>query len=434
MDNFDQINDPFLNIYELFCHYKQKFFSNVLDPVSVEWSSKMTLCAGICKFSKVGMLKECRVVLSEPLLKFRPNSDLLNTLLHEMIHAYLFMTGKYQASTEENGGHGPEFLELMYSINMIEKTNITVYHSFHDEVDLYRVHWWKCQRCGRLVKRAMNRAPSSADYFWDAHQKNCAGEFLKFREPWSPKISKKMIALEKKNNRKHGTCNDKTTFANAKTASSIHRKQKKKQEKNKSEDTPKNRGERDETTGKKRASSLQTILDDFSMSEKEKKNHIQQPNKKLKMSPSSSPPSTTPISNFFGLTEKQLQSIHQKNDKFNIEKSTTILDRIAKDEMLEDDDVLLMKTSTSTEKGSQRDGGNKQFYHKKQLTGNDDHGNEIILIHDDDSLSSSSFVDEDNGGINSVITDNDTDTDNNNNNNEDVDVDEDERSTDCCDV
>lgn len=43
MDIFDEIGDPFLNIYELFCYYKQKFFSNVLDSVSVEWSSKMTL-------------------------------------------------------------------------------------------------------------------------------------------------------------------------------------------------------------------------------------------------------------------------------------------------------------------------------------------------------------------------------------------------------
>jgi hypothetical protein len=42
----------------------------------------MTLCAGLCCFD--GQL--CSVRLSAPLLRLRPRSDTINTLLHEMIH------------------------------------------------------------------------------------------------------------------------------------------------------------------------------------------------------------------------------------------------------------------------------------------------------------------------------------------------------------
>lgn len=41
--------------------------------------------------------------------------------------------------------------------------NITVFHTMHDEVNLYRTHVWCCNRCGNTVKRAMNRPPQEAD-------------------------------------------------------------------------------------------------------------------------------------------------------------------------------------------------------------------------------------------------------------------------------
>ena len=46
-------------------------------------------CAGTCAYQRHG---GCKILLSEPLLKFRPQSDLKATLLHEMIHACLFLT------------------------------------------------------------------------------------------------------------------------------------------------------------------------------------------------------------------------------------------------------------------------------------------------------------------------------------------------------
>lgn len=30
-------------------------------------------------------------------------------------------------------------------INTASGSEISVYHSFHDEVDVYRTHWWRCE-------------------------------------------------------------------------------------------------------------------------------------------------------------------------------------------------------------------------------------------------------------------------------------------------
>lgn len=71
---------------------------------------------------------------------------------------------------------------------------MTVYHTMHAEVDNYRRHWWKCDRCEHIVKRAMNRRPQEADCRgrmgkgsacadpqcnYHMHIKKCGGEFIK---------------------------------------------------------------------------------------------------------------------------------------------------------------------------------------------------------------------------------------------------------------
>lgn len=71
----------------------------------------MTSCAGICSYQGRGGM--CSITLSEPLLKLRPRKDLVETLLHEMIHAYLFVTD----NNRDRDGHGPEFHKHMYRIN-----------------------------------------------------------------------------------------------------------------------------------------------------------------------------------------------------------------------------------------------------------------------------------------------------------------------------
>eukprot|EP00923_Selenidium_pygospionis_P059108 GHVN01104030.1.p1 GENE.GHVN01104030.1~~GHVN01104030.1.p1 ORF type:complete len:304 (-),score=55.75 GHVN01104030.1:355-1149(-) len=143
----------------------------------------MTLCAGVCVYQRGGY---CSIRLSEALLKFRTVHEYKETLLHEMIHAYLFVKEK----NRDRDGHGPHFLSHMNRINQATGLNITVYHSFHDEVNHYRTHVWRCDGpCQQqppyfgTVKRAMNRAPGATDPWYERHRLSCGGRFTKVSEP-----------------------------------------------------------------------------------------------------------------------------------------------------------------------------------------------------------------------------------------------------------
>ncbi|XP_077607795.1 DNA-dependent metalloprotease SPRTN [Crocuta crocuta] len=179
-----ELVDPTPDLQALFVQFNDRFFWGQLEAVEVKWSMRMTLCAGICSYEGRGGM--CSIRLSEPLLKLRPRKDLVETLLHEMIHAYLFVTN----NDKDREGHGPEFCKHMHRINRLTGANITVYHTFHDEVDEYRRHWWRCDGPCRhrkpyygYVKRATNRAPSAHDYWWAEHQQTCGGTYVKIKEP-----------------------------------------------------------------------------------------------------------------------------------------------------------------------------------------------------------------------------------------------------------
>ncbi|TPX46117.1 hypothetical protein SeLEV6574_g03414 [Synchytrium endobioticum] len=176
-------DDPNPDLHQIFLYYNQKYFRGILDGVEVRWSSKMTLCAGMCYYYRGGY---CSVRLSEPLLKFRTREDYIDVLLHEMIHAYLFLTKNYR----DHNGHGPEFLKLAKEINEKECSHITVFHKFINEVNHYRVHVWKCDGpCQHRppffgsVRRSMNRKPQPADSWWADHQKSCGGTYHKIDGP-----------------------------------------------------------------------------------------------------------------------------------------------------------------------------------------------------------------------------------------------------------
>ncbi|XP_031847052.1 DNA-dependent metalloprotease SPRTN [Nomia melanderi] len=189
IDQTLELIDPTPNIYTLFMQFNERFFWNVLLPVEVKWSSRMTSCAGVCSFHPRN--RQCVISLSAPLLKLRPRKDLVETLLHEMIHGYLFLTN----NNRDRDGHGPEFCKHMDRINKTAGTKITIYHSFHDEVKLYQQHWWRCDGpCQKrapyfgTVRRAMNRAPGPTDFWWKEHQRTCGGQFIKIKEPENFKV------------------------------------------------------------------------------------------------------------------------------------------------------------------------------------------------------------------------------------------------------
>ncbi|XP_051954564.1 DNA-dependent metalloprotease SPRTN [Xyrauchen texanus] len=184
VDGSWEMLDPNPDVRAMFLQFNDMFFWGKLSGVEVKWSARMTLCAGVCSYEGRGGL--CSIRLSEPLLKLRPRKDLVETLLHEMIHALLFVT----QNNRDRDGHGPEFCKHMNRINQASGTNITIYHSFHNEVDVYRQHWWRCNGpCQNrrpffgYVKRAMNRPPSTRDPWWAEHQRTCGGTYTKIKEP-----------------------------------------------------------------------------------------------------------------------------------------------------------------------------------------------------------------------------------------------------------
>ncbi|CAA9989949.1 conserved Plasmodium protein, unknown function [Plasmodium knowlesi strain H] len=180
---YDESKDTdFPDLLQLFEEYNEKYFFNKLKSVQVKWSNKMKLCAGICIFKKSGY---CCIRLSLPLLKLRKIKEYRETLLHEMIHAFLFLT----RSNSRHDGHGPEFKKHMYRINKATGLCITIYHSFHKEVNFYRNHVWRCTGVCRTypphfgyVKRSMNRPPGPKEKWWRRHSSYCRGNFIKMEK------------------------------------------------------------------------------------------------------------------------------------------------------------------------------------------------------------------------------------------------------------
>jgi hypothetical protein len=201
--------NPFVDIHQLFSLYNTLYFRSLLLPrVEVSWSARLTLCAGICELVKddEGKYRRIRLKLSEPLLKYRPRSDTVNTLLHEAIHAYFFITTSWHHLRGDDGtGHGAGFLLLADAINNHGNYEITIYHTFHDEVDAYRKHVWKCDGPCQLqppyfglVKRSMNRPPSRNDSWWTKHEEECGGTYTKIMEPQLTKVQIKAMSAKER--------------------------------------------------------------------------------------------------------------------------------------------------------------------------------------------------------------------------------------------
>lgn len=216
------------NLHEYFSYFNDLCFDGALDVVCVSWSKKLTLSAGICSYEKEGY---CNIRLSESLLRYRTTKECKEILLHEMIHAYLFL----KKQNKKLPAHGKEFIWHMNRVNEITGLNVTVYHNFHNEVNHYRKHIWRCTVCVTLyifllqgdcrlkppyfgyIKRSRNIAPGPRDRWWRNHAINCGGTFVKLGESASyatrrvnkaSRLHKNTVGSYLSNsNRQSGTCN-----------------------------------------------------------------------------------------------------------------------------------------------------------------------------------------------------------------------------------
>lgn len=207
------------DVFVLFQKYNILFFDSKLSGCELKWSKRMTLCAGLCCYEGRGGL--CSIKLSSPLLQYRSTQETVETLIHEMIHAFLFVTVR----DRDRDGHGPSFQSLMNVVNYVSGLNISIYHSFHDEVDEHRKHIWKCDgQCQHrppyfgVVKRAMNRPPGPNDSWYSRHQQQCGGRWTKISEPpeFTEKQRKKREREERKKQRERQRAQSANTKGNGK--------------------------------------------------------------------------------------------------------------------------------------------------------------------------------------------------------------------------
>ena len=112
-------------------------------------------------------------------------------LLHAILklHVYLHMKVCIRKCVSENA-HCIIYVYIYIYIYL--HTCLVMYTriNFHPQVSQYRQHWWKCNgSCQNwfpyfgIVKRAMNRAPSPRDLWWEEHQRKCGGNYVKIKEP-----------------------------------------------------------------------------------------------------------------------------------------------------------------------------------------------------------------------------------------------------------
>ncbi|XP_041433444.1 DNA-dependent metalloprotease SPRTN-like [Xenopus laevis] len=174
--------DPYPDLQALFHEFNQRFFSGMLPEMEVKWSTKMTRAAGMTHhlLGDNDNCVQCKIHLSQPILELRPRRDTVESLLHEMIHAYLCVT----KSKDPGDDHGPNFQHLMGILNETLGTNIAIQHNFHKEVEALKKHQWECDGpCKKIVKRARNLAPSAKERWFQEHEQTCGGNFIKTSEP-----------------------------------------------------------------------------------------------------------------------------------------------------------------------------------------------------------------------------------------------------------
>ncbi|KAG8446163.1 hypothetical protein GDO86_013857 [Hymenochirus boettgeri] len=129
--------DPDPDMQKLYQEFNMAYFNGVLPYVTVRWSERLSL-------------------------------------LHEMIHVYLFVTGR-------NDDHGPNFQEEMRRINRETGANIEIFSTITEELKkaMYP-HQWQCDGpCQKHVMRATNYPPRNTVGWVKQHRKECGGKFVK---------------------------------------------------------------------------------------------------------------------------------------------------------------------------------------------------------------------------------------------------------------
>jgi len=123
-DSLEEL-DPNPDINELFRVFDERYFEGKLreNDVEVMWSYVMKRSAGITYDKLHG--RPIIIRLSHPILRKAPRRHTVETLLHEMIHAWI----NIHNINDGRDGHGIVFHKKMHELNDKTKTHITVGHN-----------------------------------------------------------------------------------------------------------------------------------------------------------------------------------------------------------------------------------------------------------------------------------------------------------------
>ena len=150
-------------LLELYRKINIRHFDERLPPIKIEWSTRMTTCAGKVHIVREnGVLHPTKISMSYKLFESL-NWDMAkieNTLTHEMVHVW-------RVIIFEDRFHSQGFQDKMTEI-----TGKNINHRCH-KYDTSRVtnHKWQftCQKCGFIITKA--RKPRGLGY----KHKKCGG-------------------------------------------------------------------------------------------------------------------------------------------------------------------------------------------------------------------------------------------------------------------
>ncbi|MGK7913074.1 MAG: SprT family zinc-dependent metalloprotease [Synechococcus sp.] len=151
-----QLDNQRPDLEALFTQLNRELFDHQIPVIPVAWSKRMTRAAGLFWWKQHLDGKkpefEYGIRLSLPLLQQRPHADLLATLAHEMIHAWVSL---YLEDLRH--GHGTLFQTKMAEVNRIQSEfEVTQHHSFTEEVQRHTKYRWDCSQCGAIYRRQRN--------------------------------------------------------------------------------------------------------------------------------------------------------------------------------------------------------------------------------------------------------------------------------------
>ncbi|XP_032690642.1 sprT-like domain-containing protein Spartan [Odontomachus brunneus] len=130
--------------------YKEEYRDmNQIRGFTIWWGQGMHSSSGLTQF-------EYRYIkISRTIQDYLSKKELMETILHEMIHAWLFCREKLLKFCLYHGGL---FVQKMEWINRRGGWNVTVDHLTADDTPpLFDRHVWRCLDCGHEMRLRTNR-------------------------------------------------------------------------------------------------------------------------------------------------------------------------------------------------------------------------------------------------------------------------------------